>query len=152
MPNGNSIPQKSPRWTVSRSRRHAFTLVEMLLVLVILAILAAIVIPKMAGRGQQAKEAAAKTDIAGIMTALNMFEVDTGGYPSSLQALVSQPGNATGWRGPYLNQLKPDPWGGEYVYSFPAKNNASGFDLMSMGPDGRVGGEDDITNWETGRK
>lgn len=128
-------------------RRRAFTLVEMLLVLVILAVLAAIVIPKMAGRGQQAKETAAKSDIAGMETALNMFEVDTGSYPARLDALVSQPNNLTGWKGPYLKQIKPDPWGNEYVYTYPAKNNASGFDLMSPGPDGQTGGDDDIANW-----
>lgn len=135
---------------LSRRRRQAgFTLVEMLLVLVILAVLAAIVIPKMAGRGQQAKETAAKSDIAGMETALNMYEVDTGGYPTSLDALVVQPNNASNWKGPYLKEVKPDPWGSGYVYTFPAKNNASGFDLMSPGPDGNPGGDDDIVNWST---
>jgi general secretion pathway protein G len=133
-------------------RRRAFTLVEMLLVLVILAVLAAIVIPKMAGRGQQAKETAAKSDIAGMETALNMYEVDTGGYPSNLDALVNQPSNATGWKGPYLKQIKPDPWGNDYAYTFPAKKNASGFDLMSAGPDGQAGNDDDITNWANTRR
>ncbi len=132
--------------------RSGFTLVEMLLVLVILAVLAAIVIPKMAGRGQQAKETAAKSDIAGMETALDMFEVDTGGYPTSLDALVNQPNNASGWKGPYLKQIKPDPWGFDYIYTYPAKNNASGFDLMSPGADGRAGGDDDITNWGDARK
>jgi general secretion pathway protein G len=133
-------------------RQNAFTLVEMLLVLVILAVLAAIVIPKFSGRTQQAKEAAAKTQISSIELALDAFEVDTGSYPqgsSGLSALVDQPNGATNWKGPYLKQGIPnDPWGNAYIYTCPGRNNAKGYDLMSMGPDGRVSGDDDITNWD----
>ena len=133
--------------------RRAFTLVEMLLVLVILAVLAAIVIPKFAGRSQQAKETAAKAQINGFEMALDSFEVDTGFYPqgsAGLNALVEQPGNAQNWKGPYLKKgIPPDPWGNAYIYSYPGKNNAKGYDLMSVGPDGRAGGDDDITNWDT---
>lgn len=132
-------------------RRAAFTLVEMLLVLVILAVLAAVVIPKFAGRSQQAKEAAAKTDIAAFDVALDAYEVDIGSYPagtSGLQALVDQPSNASGWKGPYLKKGVPnDPWGNAYVYVFPGKNNTNGPDIYSPGPDGQAGTEDDITNW-----
>ena len=135
-----------------RSAR-AFTLVEMLLVLVILAVLAAIVIPKFAGRSQQAKEAAAKTEISGFSVALDAFEVDTGFYPqgsAGLNALMEQPGNAQNWKGPYLSKNIPaDPWGNAYIYSYPGKNNPKGYDLSSSGPDGRAGGDDDITNWDS---
>jgi general secretion pathway protein G len=131
---------------------HAFTLVEMLLVLVILAVLAAIVIPKFAGRSQQAKVTAAQSQIAGFEMALDSFEVDTGGYPkgnNGLNALVQVPSGATNWRGPYLKKGVPaDPWGNPYVYNYPGKNNPDGYDIMSMGPDGRVGGDDDINNWD----
>lgn len=135
-------------------RHHqAFTLVEMLLVLVILAVLAAIVIPKFAGRSQQAKEAAAKTEISGFSVALDAFEVDTGFYPqgsAGLNVLVEQPSNAQNWKGPYLSKSIPlDPWGNAYVYNYPGKNNPKGFDLSSPGPDGRAGGDDDITNWDS---
>jgi general secretion pathway protein G len=131
--------------------RAAFTLVEMLLVLVILAVLAAIVIPKFSGRSQQAKVTAAQSQIASIELALDAFEVDTGAYPAGnagLNSLVDEPSNTQNWRGPYLKKGIPlDPWGNPYVYTYPGRNNAKGYDLMSMGPDGRAGGDDDITNW-----
>jgi len=119
---------------------RAFTLVEMLLVLVILAVLAAIVIPKFSGRSQQAKETAAKSQISSIELALDAYEVDTGSYPQgSLDALLEQPGNVQNWKGPYLKKgVPPDPWGNAYAYTFPGKRNANGYDLMSMGPDGRT--------------
>jgi len=132
--------------------KAAFTLVEMLLVLVILAVLAAIVIPKLAGRSQQAKVTAARTQISSFEQALGAYEVDTGNYPNSLDALVSQPGNANGWKGPYLAKGIPnDPWGNPYQYVYPGKVNASGFDIISMGPDGRAGGDDDVTSNDQGK-
>ena len=133
------------------NRRNAFTLVEMLLVLVILATLAAIVIPKMVGRSQQAKVTAAQSQISSIEMALDAFEVDNGYYPKTggLDDLINQPGGAPGWKGPYLAKGVPlDPWGNPYTYDYPGKHNASGYDIMSMGPDGRAGTDDDITNWD----
>lgn len=133
----------------TRAGRHAFTLVEMLLVLVILATLAAIVIPKLAGRGQQAKETAAHTQISSFEQALDSFEIDTGSFPAGtngLNALVDPPANAQNWKGPYLKSIPLDPWGQAYVYSFPGKINPGGYDLVSGGPDMRVGSEDDIDN------
>jgi general secretion pathway protein G len=133
-------------------RRQAFTLVEMLLVLVILATLAAIVIPRFAGRSEQARVTAAQSQIGSFQLALDAFEVDNGFYPPSspgLNALVQQPNNAPDWRGPYLRKgVPPDPWGNPYTYEYPGRRNPDGYDLMSMGPDQRVGGGDDITNWD----
>ena len=133
-----------------RSRRNAFTLIELLLVLVILAVLAAVVVPKFTNRSEQARITAAKTDISSIETALDAFEVDNGRYPSTderLDALVSAPANLTNWHGPYIKRGVPtDPWGNAYVYRYPGANNPNGFDLFSMGPDGREG-NDDVTNW-----
>ncbi len=135
----------------ARLARRAFTMVEMLLVLVILATLAAIVIPKFTGRSEQAKITAAQTQIANISTALDAFEVDNGYYPKGsggLSELTEEPRDAKNWRGPYLKQAVPNaPWGNPYLYTYPGKNNTKGYDLMSMGPDGREGGGDDITNW-----
>ena len=146
-------PPRSPAHPGRRNRRGGFTLIEMLLVLVILATLAAIVIPKFAGRSQQAMVTAAQSQIASFRLALNAFEIDNGFYPRDLSALINQPSGATGWRGPYLEQDIPlDPWGNPYIYEYPGKHNPSGFDIMSMGPDGRVGGGDDIANWDMTRR
>lgn len=138
--------------TTTSHRHQGFTLVEMLLVLVILAVLAAIVIPKFSGRSQQAKETAAKSQISAIEMALDAFEVDTGFYPqgnAGLNALVDQPNNAQNWKGPYLKKGVPlDPWGNPYLYSYPGRNNPKGYDISSAGPDGQTGTDDDITNWD----
>lgn len=135
----------------SLNRQKGFTLVEMLLVLVILATLAAIVVPKFAGRSEQAKETAAQTQIANFEIVLDAFEVDNGFYPKGsdgLDDLVEEPSNAKNWRGPYMKEIPNDPWENEYVYENPGKHNSNGYDLYSMGPDGRSGTEDDITNWK----
>ena len=135
---------------------RGFTLIELLLVLVILGILAALVVPKFAGRTEQAREAAAKSQLAIFGTALDAFEVDNGFYPkgrNGLQDLVQTPRDAQNWKGPYLKgEIPNDPWGNPYVYEFPGKHNPNHYDLMSMGPDGREGGEDDITNWTQGNQ
>ncbi|MBN2327091.1 MAG: type II secretion system major pseudopilin GspG [Candidatus Omnitrophica bacterium] len=138
----------------SRNRQKGFTLVEMLLVLVILATLAAIVVPKFAGRSEQAKVTAAQTQIANFEIVLDAFEVDNGFYPKGgdgLNDLVEQPNNAKNWRGPYMKEIPNDPWENEYVYENPGKHNSNGYDLYSMGPDGRSGTDDDITNWKTSK-
>jgi general secretion pathway protein G len=132
--------------------QHRFTLVELLLVLVILATLAAIIVPKFTGRSEQAKITAASTEISGIETALDMFEGDNGKYPEGTNALLQhteKPSDSTTWRGPYLKKtIKVDPWKNPYIYVYPGDHNTSGYDLSSMGPDGKVGGDDDITNWD----
>jgi len=127
---------------------NGFTLVEMLLVVTIIGILAALVIPKIVGRSEQARITAAHADIfGGIKTALDAFEVDNGFYPKSLQDLLQQPSNARNWHGPYLDNLPVDPWGNPYVYVYPGRHNPTGYDLYSVGPDGKAGTEDDIVNW-----
>lgn len=137
--------------TKSNLRRttSAFTLVEMLLVLVILATLAAIVYPKLAGRSEQARTTAAATQISSFSTALDAFEVDNGYYPkgkAGLMDLVQQPRDAQNWRGPYLKELPKDPWGNEYSYECPGRMNPTSYDLISPGPDAKIGSEDDIAN------
>jgi general secretion pathway protein G len=123
----------------------------MLLVLVILGVLAAIVYPKVAGRSEQARVSAAVTQVAAFKTALEAFEVDNGYYPKGkggLMDLVQKPRDAQNWHGPYLDSIPKDPWGNEYIYECPGRNNPNSFDLMSMGTDGRAGTDDDITNWQ----
>lgn len=131
--------------------RRAFSLIELLLVLVILAVLAAIVVPKFTGRGQQARETAAKANISILSNALAQFEIDTGRYPTNdegLEALVRQPSGADGWRGPYIERGVPkDPWNNDFVYRQPGQRNPTGYDLYSLGADGREG-NDDIGNWD----
>ena len=140
-----------------RCRRAAFTLIELLLVLVILGILAAIVVPKFSGRTEQARTTAAVSQIATFGTALDAFEVDNGYYPkgkNGLNDLVQQPRDAQSWRGPYLKspQIPLDPWSHPYVYECPGKHNPTSYDLMSLGFDGRAGTDDDISNWQQPRK
>jgi general secretion pathway protein G len=134
-----------------RAVRHQFTMVELLLVLVILATLAAIVVPKFAGRSEQARVTAARTEISGIELALDSFEVDNGRYPegdNGLKDLWEEPDDVKNWR-PYLKRaLDGDPWGNPYIYVSPGKHNEHGYDLSSCGPDGKEGTDDDITNWD----
>lgn len=144
------------RQTTHRMKRRArgFTLIELLLVMVILAILAGLVWPRLSGRGEQAKIKAAAADIANIGLALKLFEVDCGRYPTTsegLQALVQQPNNVQGWNQlGYLEKeqgVPNDPWGNPYMYRYPGSHNTRSYDLYSYGPDGQEGGGDDIDNW-----
>lgn len=136
-----------------RMKKEGFTLIELLLVLVILAVLGAVVVPKFTKRSQQAKETAAQTDIANLEVAIDSFEIDTGRYPTNtegLRALIPPaPANVEAdWKGPYLKRGVPkDPWGTEYAYRQPGQHNEYGYDLHSYGPDGLNGTDDDITNW-----
>jgi len=133
------------------ARQRGFTLIELLLVLVILGILAAIVVPKFAGRTEQARLTAAQTQISSFGTALDAFEVDNGYYPkgkAGLMDLVQAPRDAQNWKGPYLKDLPKDPWNNDYIYEFPGRRNGSSYDLSSAGPDGKAGNEDDISNWQ----
>src|SRR5687768_14877703 len=141
--------------TGQRLQTRGFTLIELLLVLVILGVLAAIVVPKFSGRTEQARQTAAASQIATFGTALDAYEVDMGSYPqgkNGLVDLVQQPREGTGWKGPYMkNDIPLDPWGNAYIYECPGKHNTAGYDLASMGFDGRLGTDDDITNYQSKR-
>jgi general secretion pathway protein G len=132
---------------------RGFTLIEIMLVVIIIGVLVAMVAPRLAGRSQEAKEAAARADInSHLSAALDMFELHNGRYPSSaegLAALRTAPQGATEWKGPYLKRAVPmDPWGKAYVYRSPGQHNREDYDLFSVGPDGAEGTADDVTNWK----
>lgn len=130
-----------------------FTLVELLVVMIIIGLLAALVGPRFIRQEEKAKIKAAKAQIELLSTALDTFRLDIGRYPSSeegLDALVRKPGSVDKWDGPYLKKDMPlDPWGKAYVYKSPGEHGA--FDLLSYGADGVSGGEGDnrdVTSWE----
>lgn len=135
--------------------RNAFTLIELMLVVIIIGILAALVVPRLAGRSEQARQAAAKADIeANIATALDLYELDSGQYPTTEHGLValmqkpSSPPVPQNWRGPYLKKEPKDPWGRPYMYKSPGEHNVADYDLACWGKDGVEGGGDDVVNWE----
>jgi len=138
--------------------RHisGFTLIEIMLVVIIIIVLAAMVAPNLAGRGEQARRAAAQADIdANLSTALDLYEFDNGQYPLTQQGLIAllQKPTATpvpmNWSGPYLKKRKipQDPWGRDYVYISPGVHNTDSYDLYSYGQDGTDATDDDVINW-----
>jgi general secretion pathway protein G len=133
----------------------AFTLIEIMVVVIILGVLAATIIPKFMTTTQDAKVSAAKAHVAEYESALERFYVHMDRYPTTdegLKLLVEPPtGDDKKWRGPYVTQLRSDPWKNPYQYRCPGVRHTSGFDLWSRGADGADGGEGigaDIGNWE----
>ncbi len=139
-----------------RRNQSGFTLIEIMVVVVILGILAALVVPQVMNRPDQAKVTVAKGDIKAIGAALDMYKLDNFAYPNTqqgLEALVSRPsGNppAKNWnKDGYLKKLPVDPWGNPYQYLSPGSKGT--YDLYSLGADGKEGGSDndaDIANWD----
>lgn len=135
-------------------REAGFTLVELLVVLVILVLIASIVGPRVIGYLGGARAKSANVQIESLVTALDLFRLDVGRYPTAaegLEALVKPPGSIKGWAGPYLAkpELPADPWGRPYVYESGGDGSAAGFRIKSYGGDGKEGGtgEDaDITS------
>jgi len=121
------------------------------LVVVIIAALSAMVVPRLAGRSEQAKFATAQADInTNISTGLKLFELDNGAYPTTqegLNGLLAKPASANNWNGPYLERKAIDPWGREYQYVCPGKHRTHDYDLSSLGRDGEES-DDDVVNWE----
>ena len=129
----------------TRRRAGGFTLIEVMMVVLIMGLLLAIVVPNMWGQGEKARQAAAKSGIRNIASALDMYRIDNGHYPSTeqgLQALVSRPSGfpePKSWGPePYMRKLPLDPWENEFVYLLEGRS----FEIVSLGQDGAEGGED----------
>lgn len=133
-----------------KKREKGFTLVELLLVLVILALIATVVLPSIIGQAEGAKVKAAASQISRLSMSVETFYLDTGVTPESLADLANEPSGVTGWNGPYVkNSLLKDPWGKQYRFRSPGDYGE--FDIFSYGADGQSGGEGknaDITSWE----
>ncbi|HEV2210177.1 MAG TPA: type II secretion system major pseudopilin GspG [Verrucomicrobiae bacterium] len=138
-----------------RSRRGAgFTLIELMVVVVILGILAVTIIPQFIGTTHDAKVSAAKSNIAELQSAVERFYIHMDRYPTTeegLRVLTEAPGDgANKWRGPYIQQIRLDPWGNAFQYRYPGTHHAASYDIWSRGSDGVDGGEGeaaDIGNW-----
>ena len=137
-----------------QNRQKGFTLLEIIVVVAIIAILAAYIAPKVAGRVDDARISKAKSDIRVLESSLELYKLDNFTYPSSdqgLQALITKPSGAElkNWRkGGYIKKLSKDTWGNDYQYQYPGSNGE--FDIFSLGADAAVGGSDegaDIGNW-----
>jgi len=141
------------RQSAQRSAERGFTLVEMLVVISIIALIMALVGPRVLNFLTESKVKAAKIQIESLSSALDLYALDTGRYPLSsegLEALMQPPGNTTSWNGPYLkgNLLPKDPWGNSYIYRSPGQHGA--YDILSYGADGQEGGTGaaaDISSW-----
>ncbi len=141
---------KRRRWN-----ERGFTLIEIMVVLIIIGLLAGIIVPKLIGRTEEAKRTKAKMQIKNLQTALDLYKLDNGVYPSTeqgLQALVEKPTIGEipkHWReGGYIDKIPKDPWGNPYVYISPGVHGE--YDLYSYGADGEEGGEGknaDIQSW-----
>lgn len=144
--------------TRKKNRQAGFTLIELMVVIVIIGVLAGLIIPRVMGRPDEARQAKAKMQMGSLESALKLYRLDNGYYPTTeqgLKALVELPtvGNLPkSWRqGGYLDKgrVPKDPWGNDFVYIHPGSHGD--FDLISLGKDGEPGGEDfdaDINNWE----
>jgi general secretion pathway protein G len=134
-----------------KKHRTGFTLIELMLVVIIIGALAAMVLPRLTGRSEQARASAARADIkVNIATGLKLYELDNGAFPTTtegLNALFERTTSAPNWNGPYLEVKAIDPWGREYQYESPGTHRPQDYDLYSLGKDGKES-DDDVSNWE----
>jgi general secretion pathway protein G len=151
------IQRRTPTNRRILPNRSAFTLIEILVVIVVIAILATLVAPNIFQHVGAAKSATAKSQIEMLGAALDAYRLDNGTYPTTqqgLEALWEKPAMdpPANWRAPYLRKpVPPDPWGRPYIYQFPGQQNLQGYDLSSLGADGKPGGEGedaDIVSWK----
>lgn len=142
---------RRPQTPQRAATRAAFTLIEVLLVLIILVILGSLAINVFTGTQDKANINAARAQVGLLADPINRYRLDMNKYPQKLEDLWEEPSDTTlaeRWGGPYVEPLKPDPWGNAYQYTAEGKNNTNKFDFWSNGPDGQSGTDDDIGNWE----
>ena len=128
-------------------RKQGFTLIELMIVVIIIAALAAMVAPNLISRSDEAKEKIAKADLQSLDTALKLYRLDRGAYPSTDQGLDILMTSSAG-KEPYLERKPLDPWGHPYLYHCPGSHRPNSYDVSSAGRDGKEGTGDDITNWQ----
>ena len=140
---------------IKLNSRSGFTLLEILLVVVIIGFLVSVAVVKLSGQSAKAKVVATQNQIDSFKTALGVYELDNGLFPSTeqgLEALIARPsgGALPNWKGPYLDPpvIRLDPWGHAYIYKYPGVKIPNGYDLSSPGPNGVEGDDDDIGNWQ----
>lgn len=132
---------------------YGFTLIEVMVVVAIIGLLAAIIAPKILNRADDGASAKVRTDIASIMSSIKLYRLDNLSYPTTsdnLTALTKKPLGANRWKGPYIEILPKDPWGRDYLYANPGTHGAQ-VDLYSLGADNKKGGsgaDADVGNWE----
>ena len=132
------------------SLNSGFTLIELMIVVIIIAALAGMVLPRILPVSTEAKKNISHGDIANVTVALKLYRLHNDRYPSTqegLQALRGKPTSAGNWNGPYLEKKAVDPWKRAYQYKYPGTHNTDSFDLWSNGPD-EQSNDDDVTNWE----
>jgi len=140
-----------------RRYQQGFTLIEIIIVVIIMSLIAALVVPRLFKKVEKSKQQIAKIQILMIEKAVKDFKLDTSRYPTTeegLKSLMEKPSGARNWDGPYLEKGIPlDPWGGDYTYTYPGKNYT--FEIVSFGADGKKDGEGenkDVNNWQVNEK
>lgn len=130
---------------IKKNKERGFTLAEILIVIIMISLLAAVVVPRLFKQSEKQKKNIAKVQMASFEMSLNLFKSHTGRYPTTaegLRALKVNPGNCKGWDGPYFDKAIPkDPWSNEYIYECPGKRGP--YDIYTLGADGEPGGDKD---------
>lgn len=131
------------KYRIIMRRQSGFTLLEVMVVIAILGLMAALIVPNIMGQSEQAKAKLAQTNMASIASALDLYKLDNNQYPTTaegLEALVTKPASARNWNpSGYLKSVPEDPWGNAYVYT---SSNRNSYELVSLGADGEEGGQD----------